>query len=177
MKYGSMTGDGLKAGEGEMLRKARALAKLYTLDQFARLIERCAERNYAPGKAHLILLLGIENRAGAAGGVTRLKMEQRMIEGCWSRRRLDAEIRQCFPKHERGQGRKVDAFGDFSVALTRVSQQGGLWIHLIDAALAMCSTSRPPSIAFDLQKIRAEARATLRKIEGKLSKKRGSGKS
>ena len=133
--YGSMLAEEENGHSADAIRKARHFARSYSDLQIDDLLERCAKQNFPLGKTHVIQLLSLDTRRGWRGPPRRM-IENVMIGGHWSRRRLEQEIKKYARGPEHDRGRRIQTLQDEHDAVTRLLKHGGFWNRLIDAILA-----------------------------------------
>lgn len=132
--YGSMEAEAERLGvSAEMLRKARAFAGAYTDADLDDLYALADGHDFPLGVSHVIRLLSIPTRS-------RARFQRATVQGRWSKRRLDAEIRKRFGNRQPAAGRRQaspETAEDAYYAIARLCHQ---WQRLT-AAL-----DRPPAI-------------------------------
>lgn len=160
--YGRMTQEAAKVSlHPEMLRKARVLADPeagYTrseLSDLCRLIQKHGFWRGRPfGPSHLIRFLTIPRKQ-------RVAFQREAIQGRWSRKHLDAEIRLKFGKRRKDVGRKPKSLAspeEVYYELLRLSEK---WLRVCQG-LRGEETSNTGQIRKDL---RPSVREEIEKIE------------
>ena len=131
--------DNGQIGQAEQQRKARAFAHPksgYTKAEMQSLISRCEREGFAIGLSHIIRLLSIPK------GADRTALQNAAIDGHWSPRRLDAEIRRSQGKKQKpGVGRRTRPPADTNEALYRLSRQCEQWRRLSSVLLPVEKTA------------------------------------
>ena len=133
--HGTMLALEKKGHSADAIRKARHFASSYSDKQIDDLLERCAKQNFPLGKTHVIQLLTLDKSRGW-GGPPRRTIENAMIGGPWSKRRLEQEIKKYARGPEHPRGRRIQTLQDEHDAVTRLLKHGGFWNRLIYAILA-----------------------------------------